>query len=262
MRSTSASSIVKSLLTVVLAALAGSATATDEWDDAVVKDNTALATRNELQRNQWQTHDLEAIGGVADQDWFVVPTSSYRAHQIYVSEITPDTPIDNADFLELYDATGTTLIATSTAGPNATGKVIRWWSDAATSFRVRVKGGTATSSTSRYSILFSESTMYCPRYNNSGTQVSVLMIQNTTNGTCNVGVGFFDESGANVGNHGANVNPYGMLVLAAGSVPGVNATKGSVQIQPNTCSPSALKAKMVALEPATGFSFDTLCERR
>lgn len=256
------SRIIGTLLGMAIATFAGTSAATDEWDAAAVKDNTAATTRNEIQRGERQSHDLQSVSGVADEDWFVVPTSAYRSFQVFVSEVTGDTPIDNADFLELYDAAGTTLIASATAGPGATGKVIRWFSDATTSFRIRVKGGTATPGTARYSILFTESTMYCPRYNNAGTQISVLIVQNATNGSCGVGVNFYDETGAYLASHTGTINGSGMMVLPVGSVPGLVGTKGSVRIEGTFCSSSALKAKMVALEPATGFSFDTLCERR
>jgi hypothetical protein len=249
------------LLAAILAGSPLVAAAADSWDSGAIKDNTAVSTRNELQRSQWQEHDLEAVGGVADEDWFIIGTTSFRTHQVLVSQISGDTPIDNADFLTLWDATGTTLLQTSTAGAGTAFKLIRWSSDASTSYRVRVKGGAGSTAGAKYSILFSESTMYCSRYNNSGTQISVVIIQNTTNSSCGMFVSFLDETGAFVAGTNATTPAAGMAVIAAGTIPNVAGTKGSVQILPN-CSPSALKAKVVALEPATGFSFDTICDRR
>ena len=251
-----------------LSLLGAPAFAADSWDTGTIKDNTATSTRNEIQRNDWQTHDLEAVGGVADEDWFVVATTSFRTYQIFLSQVTGDTPIDNADFLTLWDATGTTLLLTASAGPGATGKVLRWFSEGSipgtnsgTSYRVRVKGNVGTTASAKYAILFSESTLYCPRYNNSGSQISVIIIQNTTNSTCNLSVGFFNAAGVFLNFKDESAPPAGMVVLPAGSVTNVNGTSGSVQIRPS-CSPSALKAKVVALEPSTGFSFDTLCQLR
>jgi hypothetical protein len=237
--------------------------ATDDWDAAAIKDNTAGTTRNEPQRGVTQYHDLQAVGGVADEDWYVLPVSSQRAYQVFVGEVSGDTPIDNADFLELYDATGTTLIATATAAAGATGKVIRFFSGNASNFKVRVKGNTNSTATARYGFSWSEGTYYCPRYNQSGTQVSVLIVQNATNGNCGVAVDFYDEAANYLGtaNPAAPLPWGGMWVLPVGSVAGLPGTKGSMRVH-SFCSPSGLKIKAVALEPSTGFSFDTICERR
>jgi len=233
----------------------------DDWDAAAVKDNTAAATRNLLQSGTTQTHDLQAVGGVADQDWFVVNVDLFRQYEINVSAVTGDTPIDNLDFLELYDATGVVLVQQApTVGVPGVEKQLRFLSDS-TTFRVRVKGNANSPATARYNITLTEATMYCPRYNNSGTQVSVLIVQNATNDNCGIAADFFNEAGSYITSFSANANANGMVVLAVGSVPGLPGTKGSVQLHP-FCAPTALKAKMVALEPSTGFSFDTLCERR
>ena len=253
------------LFAVSLAGLSTAAMAVDDWDVGAIKDNTAATTRNELARGEWQMHDLEAIGGVADEDWYDVPTTSFRTYQVAIGQVTGDAPIDNADFLTLWDAAGTTLLATANAAAGATSKVIRFDSQAGTSFRVRVKGSVGSTATARYAINVVESTMYCPRYNNSGTQSSVVIIQNTTNGPCSVGISFIIEDGTSSQFTAGTVPSAGTLVVAGGSVAGVPGTTGRVQILPNLpnrCSPSALKAKVVALEPSTGFSFDTLCERR
>jgi len=248
-------------LAAAAALVSSLALAVDTWDSGPFNDNTAASTRNELARGEWQQHDLEAIGGVADEDWFVLAVSAFRTHQVFLNQIAGDTPIDNSDFLTLWDATGTTLLQTANASPGATSKVIRWSSDAATSYRIRVKGGATSSSNAKYSILYSETTLYCPRYNQTGTQTSVVIIQNTTNASCSMFVSFINETGAFVNGTPANANGAGMVVLSAGGVASVPGTKGSVQILPN-CSPSALKAKVVALEPSTGFSFDTVCSIR
>jgi hypothetical protein len=248
----------------VVSALLGwtaAAWAIDDWDAAVVKDNTAGTTKNLLNRGAIQTHDLQAVGGVADEDWFIISVSAFRQYQIYLAEATPDTPVANADFLELYNFDGSTLIQQATIGVTGAEKLIRFFAGADTIFLVRVKGNTNSPATSRYGISYAESTMYCPRYNNSGTQVSVLLVQNTQNSNCNIAVDFYTESGTFLHTHNATVNTAGMAVVPLGGIPQLAGQKGSARLHP-FCSPSGLKAKLVALEPSTGFSFDTLCERR
>ena len=52
-----------------------------------------------------------------------------------------------------------------------------------------------------------------------------------------------------------------MNVIATATVPGVGGTSGSAFIA-HSCGFGGLNAKVVALEPATGFSFDTTCATR
>jgi len=251
--------VFKLAIAMAAAVVSFPASAIDEWDAAVVKDNTASTTKNELQRGTWQYHDLEAIGGVADEDWFVMPVTASRAYQIAVSEGTGDTPIANADFLELYDATGTTLIAT--AGAGTTSRVIRFYSNAP-SYRIRVKGNANSPATARYGIAFFESSMYCPRWNNTGSQISVLIVQNVTNSPCTVDVNFQDDTGVYLKTVNGTANGLGLFIVNTSTVPELVGKRGNANLAAASCSSSALKAKLVALEPSTGFSFDTLCERR
>lgn len=238
--------------------LAFSALAADEWDPS---DDTAASTRNEVTRVDWQRHDLEARGGVADEDWFIYFPTAGRTFQVLVTQIAGDVPYANPDFLQIFAADGSTLLF----GTAATGQHfarIRWQAANSNAVFVRVKGNANTPASARYSIVFTETTLYCPRYNNSGSQVSVLIVQNVSGGACQVAANFFDEAGSVVGSQSQNIAASALWVLPTASVPNVAGTKGSIQIGNAFCSPSALKAKAVALEPATGFSFDTPCERR
>jgi len=236
-----------------------SAFAVDIWDEADVKDNSATTTINQLQNGEWQDHDLEAVGGIADQDWYVVGVAAGRSYQVSVGQLTGDVPISNSDFLTLWDSTGTTLFITAASG--TTGKSFRWISDSTGSPRVRVKGSDTTTSKSQYSIVLNETTLFCPRFNSSGTQVSVLILQNTVTSSCDVTVSFFNEAGVLLGTYATTVASYATMVLPAASVPNVSGQKGSAQVA-SLCNLGSLKGKLVALEPATGFSFDTMCETR
>jgi hypothetical protein len=246
------------LVVVVLPLLAASAFAIDIWDQAAVKDNSAATTVNELTRSQYQEHDLEAVGGVADEDWYILSQTLGRSYQVTVNQITGDVPISNADFLTLWNEAGTVLLAT--AGSGTTTKLIRWTASSSADLRVRVKGSVSTSSMSQYWIVFAEHTIYCPRFNNAGTQVSVLILQNVTTGSCDVNVKFFNEAGTLLATQTATIAGNATLVLPAASVPNVSGQKGSVQIG-HDCGARFL-GKLVALEPATGFSFDTICGTR
>ena len=105
-----------------------------------------------------------------------------------------------------------------------------------------------------YQIHALETTYAVPRFNNFGTQVTVLLLQNPTDYAISGFVYFWNTSGAQVG-----VSPFTLTgkqtqVLNTSTVaPGV---AGALTIV-NDGRYGDLSAKTVALEPATGFSFDS-----
>ena len=72
-----------------LLALLGNGRATDLWDlTFFFDDDTAVGTGNTL----WHTappqiHDVEAVGGVADQDWYVIRPRAGRSYEVQVLNI-------------------------------------------------------------------------------------------------------------------------------------------------------------------------------
>jgi hypothetical protein len=147
--------------------------------------------------------------------------------------------------------------------------------------RVADTGSTPrTAAGSAYTVEMRETTMYCARYNNTGGQTTVLILQRAyaeetfenANG-CNWTARFYDQASVYTGgalngaiggsnsNSGTGLYTNGMQVISTTSVPGVANTKGSIQVS-HTCGYGKVQAKTVALEPATGFSFDTPCAPR
>jgi hypothetical protein len=99
-----------------------------------------------------------------------------------------------------------------------------------------------------------ETTYSVPRFNNSGTQITVLLLQNPTNYTINTIVYFWDSTGTQTALQPFTLGPKNLVVFNTATVaPGVG---GSVTIA-NDGRYGDLSAKTVALEPATGFSFDS-----
>ena len=106
-----------------------------------------------------------------------------------------------------------------------------------------------------YNIHAFETTYSVPRFNNAGTQVTVLLLQNPTNYDINGEVYFWDAAGAPTGAPVAfSLSPKELIVLNTSTVaPGVG---GAVTVA-NDGRYGDLSGKTVALEPATGFSFDS-----
>ena len=95
-----------------------------------------------------------------------------------------------------------------------------------------------------------------PRFNNAGTQVTVLLLQNPTNYTIAGNIYFWNTAGALVATQTFTLTAKQLQVLNTSTVPGADGVGGAVTIA-NDGRYGDLSAKTVALEPATGFSFDS-----
>jgi hypothetical protein len=243
--------------------------ATDVWDLAGDNDNGTNTDNVLWHTAPAQIHDLagQAGGTVIDQDWFIVHPRARRSYEVQFLNVTGDTDIWTGK-PQRFASDGITLLQTGTnldAGDWIV--TMRWIQGAsgATNYIQVVGENPTASSAAQYSIQLRETTMYCARYNNTGTQTSVLIIQRTDpdNGTtCNFEARFNNEAGTEVGAAtGALASGNSMSVISTAGVAGVGATKGSAYIA-HSCGYGGIAAKLVALEPSTGFSFDTPCSAR
>jgi plastocyanin len=103
-----------------------------------------------------------------------------------------------------------------------------------------------------------ETTYAVPRFNNSSTQVTVLLLQNPTDYSVSGTILFWDAAGVllNTGGQAFVLAAKAALVLPTGTVANVAGKSGTITIT-NTARYGDLVGKAVALEPATGFSFDS-----
>jgi hypothetical protein len=107
-----------------------------------------------------------------------------------------------------------------------------------------------------YRIRFDETTGAIPRFNDSGTQVTVLMLQNPTDGTIGGTAYFWDVAGTQLALHPFVLAAHSTLVLDTATVPGLAGQSGTITVG-HDGRYGELSGKAVALEPATGFSFDS-----
>jgi hypothetical protein len=105
-----------------------------------------------------------------------------------------------------------------------------------------------------YRARFYDTTYTVPRFNNSGTQTTVLLVNNATDRNCALTMFFLDGSGDLLANPSEGIGPHALLVFPTAGV-ATNAS-GSVRIA-HTCGYGGLSGKAVSVEPATGFTFDT-----
>jgi len=257
------------LASIFALAVLGASTAwpTDYWDLATDPDN-GIGTDNELSHGVEQLHDLEASAGpVADQDWYAVVTNYRASYEAMIDSMSGDldlfAPPENFQRLAVD---GTTVLQTSEQAIIGTplgsiNRALRWQMDGTNDNQfLRVQSaacGTSCGPEDRYRISFYETTIAVPRFNNAGSQITVLIIQNATawgrpiNGTAY----FWTTDGTLFALQTFSLFPgYSALVLNSSTIaPGVS---GTITIA-HDGGYGGLAVKAVALEPSTGFSFDS-----
>jgi hypothetical protein len=233
----------------------GAAARADEWDVGPGTDNSTTSTDNRLFHGVEQVHDLGASGGVADVDFLEVEASARSSYQVVVDGMTGNLDLDPTD-VTLVKENGSLV---STAQASGSGRITLTWNPSAgdTVF-VRVGGaacGTSCSSQDRYRIRFYETTYSIPRFNNTGTQATVLLVVNRSHTTCSVVYQFFDVLGTFLGSAVQTLPAFGMDVRSVASL-NLPGQSGSVRVTHN-CGYGGLAGKAVSVEPSTGFTFDT-----
>lgn len=211
---------------------------------------------------QW--HDLANNAGSADQDWSRITVEENRSYEVGIFNATT---IFSEETLERFSSDGSTLLQSGQFFERTTWrKVLRWiHTGPGVTQAIKVTGTPTRTASTLYEIAFRETTLYCPRFNNSGGQVSVLIVQRAANegaNACSATAFFYNEAQTVVGTQA--LFPAGDKWVGVVSLPGVAGLagqKGAAQIA-HTCGMGGIKAKLVALEPATGFSFDTPCTVR
>jgi hypothetical protein len=247
-------------LAFLTALLLGQGAGADEWD-AATADDDGTGTSNVLVHGSAQVHDVQAVGGTADQDWYRVLVRPMSSYQMVIDGQTSELNLEVDDFQRLTEF-GTPLQSTST--PDDSGLVLdlswRHGTNPAATQLVRVRNaacGTACECNVRYRIRFYETTYTVPRFNNTATQTTLLVLHNRSIRSCVADI--YLLGGSTVVQTGA--------ALSAGETAVINTAtdapnqSGAVRVA-HDCGYGTLAGKAVAVEPATGFTFDTLMQHR
>jgi hypothetical protein len=108
-----------------------------------------------------------------------------------------------------------------------------------------------------YRIRAYETTYDLSRFNNSSGQASVLLIQNTGSESVNGTMRFWSPSGAFLAAVPfTDLQPRAVFTLITFNVPQLAGAAGSITVT-SDAPYGTLSGKVVSVEPATGFAFDT-----
>ncbi|MET0556546.1 MAG: DUF5719 family protein [Vicinamibacteria bacterium] len=198
----------------------------------------------------------------ADGDRYALLQSPDASYEVVVDAVSGDAPPVALGRWNALDQ----LVQPADAVGTGTARSLRWRVAGTASVAdetVRVAGacGTACGPDDVYRIRAYETTLRAARFNNSASQTTVVVLQNTGDAPVAVDLRFWGGDGALVAAHvpAGPVPPHGVLVLDTATV--APASSGSVTVA-HDAPYGVLVGKAVALEPGTGFAFDTPLEPR
>lgn len=230
--------------------------AEDIWD--AVGDDGGCPTNVELVHGAIQRHDLTAIAGIfADTDFALVQQRAHRSYEVRITNSAAR--LAELNMPARVDCAGAVLTAgTPYEGTARDAVSIRWAAAADGSTYIRTGGFLTIGPTSQYDIQMLETTYSVPRFNNSATQQTVLILQNLRASSVSGGIAYFGAGGGATPLfiQGFTIAAHGLLVFNTATSPQVAGQSGSILIS-HDGGYGGLDGKAVALEPATGFTFDT-----
>jgi hypothetical protein len=263
MRSSSAAC---TLFSILAASAASPALAVDPWEFNGYGDDGPHRI-NTLTHGAEQWHDLDQAGGPIDQDWMHIPTVAGHSYEARVTGT--NTPINSicqniCGQFERVSKNGTVLqedegVIVGVPSFVTEDRTIRWVASATLNQEyIRVTGETVNPSSvgSVYTIRFWDTTYSIPRWNAANGQVTVLFVQNVTERAVTGTIRFFSAAGTLLHTEPLAVGENQLKVFNTSSVPALVGQSGHAYVA-HTAGYGGLAGKAVALEPATGFTFDT-----
>ncbi|HET9317474.1 MAG TPA: Calx-beta domain-containing protein [Vicinamibacteria bacterium] len=210
-------------------------------------------------------HGSVAVDAILPAD--VVGISYNLAQRAYASyEVVADAVSGDVQPLQLQRQGCGPVLQTGIATGTGPSRALRWETGTlpVANERVVVRSGgctTACGPDDVYRLRAYETTGAISRINNSGTQVTVLILQNATTSAVSGHVRFWTGTGTMALQQPFDLPARGLTTLNTAGLPGLAGFSGSATLT-HDGPYGALSGKAVALEPATGYSFDTPLQYR
>jgi uncharacterized protein DUF11 len=251
-----------------LGPLAGSAVTTGNDPDPVASNDsdteiTTIAARGraELTHGARIEADLRSAVQSSDPDFYAIHQDPHASYEVVVDGTSGDLTDVNGVDLALFEADATIPVVGSSpigVGPSHS---LRWinTTSAVVDQVVRVRSHSCTTDCGPedvYRIRAWETTAFIPRFNNSGSQITVVLVQNAGWREAEVRLYFWSASGALLLEQTRYLGPKGLLSLNTSGFPELAGATGSITIA-STAPYGTLAGKAVALEPSTGLCFDS-----
>jgi hypothetical protein len=228
----------------------------------IVDDDGLAGGLAELSHGFTLTTDLASpSAGVADRDLYVVAQQPYSSYEVVVDAASGDLGTAGP-LLERRSPTDALLQSSLPVGTGP-GRSLRWQNVSTSTVadeRVVVSAsgpggcGASCGTDDVYRLRAWDTTYSVPRFNNSASQVTVLLIENSSSDTVNGHVLLWFAGAQPLADVPFSLAPRALLVLNTSTV--AAGQTGSITVTQDG-GYGALSGKTVALEPATGFSFDS-----
>jgi hypothetical protein len=216
-------------------------------------DDAPSLSSNELNHGSLQRADL-----LVRPDLYRIGQKPYSSYEVVIDGTSGDiVPVA----LERLAGNNVTVLQSATAVAVGDSVSLRWENTTSltvTNQHVRVDGACATpcGTDDVYRIRAFETTYSIPRFNNAGSQVTVLLLQNPAAYTVSGNIWFWSTSATLLGTRPFSLTAKQTLILNTATVTGVLGQGGTITLSHNGRY-GDLAGKTVALEPSTGFSFDS-----
>jgi hypothetical protein len=226
----------------------------------ILDDDASASGREELAHGSARWADLASVGGTPDVDSYRIAQQPYSSYEVVIDGASGD--VAPGLFLERLASDGSTVLQTAAhpgVGPSV---ALRWENGVPATVsgqRIRVRSGTCTTSCGLddvYRIRAYDTTYSIPRFNNAGSQGTVLVLQDRAPQPVTGTVYFWDAAGTLLERMPFVVPGLGVLSVNVSPFPTLAGRTGTITITSDGHY-GDLTGKAVSLEPATGFSFDS-----
>jgi len=236
--------------------------------DPLAGNNSATDTDNltldfvELTHGAQLVRDLAPpVGIIPAEHFYWLSQKPYSSYEVSVDGTSGD--IGPTLSLQRLGGDGATILQSSVGvSPLGFSRTLRFVNDRPVSQNgelLRVRSGSCSSNCGPddvYRIRMRETTGRIARFNNSSSQISVAILQNVSGATLNGTLYFWRTNGTLAATFPFSLASRELLVLNIATVTGLAGTSGSVTVA-HDGGYGGLVGKGVALEPSTGFSFDS-----
>jgi hypothetical protein len=256
--------ISKGVLCLAGLVCVASASASDRWEPG---GDDSGQTINELQPGIVQEgHDLEAKPKGPDQDWYRILSRSPRSYEARVfggGVRWGGAGCPMCAIVERVDQNGNGQGNPDSDSVSPGSISLRWIGNGSPSQWLRVSGNAAAPglASEKYDIRLVDTTLFLPRFNNVGSQRTVLILQRTGAALGFAQVEFRDDSGGLLHTRLVTaLSSAGVDVFDTATEPSLAGRSGSAVVL-HTFGQEGLVGKAVGLDPVTGFTFDTALVR-
>ncbi len=243
---------------VQLASPAGATIADGQGLGTISDDDAPPLSGLELGHGTTITKDVDAGG-----DDFRIAQAPRASYEVVVDAAAGDA----APVLQRLAADHSTILQTGEAVGTGTSRTLRWHNTSGVAIQnqpIRVRSSQCSTDCGpgdAYRVRAWETTDSIPRFNNGGSQVTVLLLQNRTGRALSGRAYFWSGTGVLLASQALDLAPRATLLLNSSALPGLGGQSGSVTIA-HDGGYAALAGKAVSLEPSTGYSFDTTLQPR